>query len=137
MLKRWTKWALFVSLLVVCLLVVLAPVAMAATGDDAALPAQTQLWGLLVAAAVPFVTGLLVRKSYRWWLKALIAAGLAAAVGVVSTYLAGAWSGDVWQFILECYGVAMAVFVTVIQNVPGLKDKLYGLLNKDPVDTWQ
>lgn len=125
--------ALGALLLILVLLLALAPVALAATGEDTTTSSLYQVWALLASAAIPFVTGLLVRKSWAWWWKALIAAGLAVAVGAVSAYFAGAWSGDVWKFILACYAVSSGVFVTVVSNVPGLKEKLYATFNKDPV----
>lgn len=125
--------SLLALLLVLVLVLGLAPLAFAAAEDaGAAVPIEAQqLWGLLVAVAVPFVTGLLVRKGYAKWLKALVAFILAAVVGIVTTYVTGNWSGDVWVIVLACYGAAQTTFWLVVNSVPGLKDWLYQTFNKD------
>ena len=125
---------LVIGLLALVLVLVVAPAALAA-GDDAGTPVPIeaqQLWGLLIAVAVPFVTGLLVRKGYAKWLKALVAFLLAAAVGVVTTYVSGNWGGGVWVIVLACYGAAQTTFWLVVDRVPGLKAWLYATFNKEP-----
>lgn len=96
------------------------------------LESTSQLWAILIGVAVPFVTGLLVRKSYAKWLKALVAFFLAAVVGVVGVYLAGDWDGGAAAIILAVYGASQVTFWAVVNAVPGLKDWLYSLLNRDP-----
>ena len=125
------KRILLLCLLALVLTLAIAPVAYAAAEEaGAAVPIEAQqLWGLLVAMAVPFVTGLLVRKGYAKWLKALIALVLAAVVGVVTTYVTGNWSGDVWVIVLACYGAAQTTFWLVVDRVPGLKDWLLSHFN--------
>lgn len=125
--------ALLVLVLMLALTLSLAPVALAAAGDGTAVPIEAQqLWGLLVAVAVPFVTGLLVRKTYAKWLKAVIAFVLAAAVGVVTTYVTGNWGGGVWVIVLACYGAAQTTFWLIVDRVPGLKSWLYDQFNREP-----
>lgn len=127
--RRVIVSGLLMLLLVLLLVLGLAPVAFAAA-DDAAVPIEAQqLWALLVSVAVPFVTGLLVRKGYAKWLKALIAFTLAAVVGLVATYISGNWSGDVWVIVLACYGAAQTTFWLVVDQVPGLKDWLLSHFN--------
>jgi hypothetical protein len=114
--------------LMVLLLLVFAPVVLASTG--AAPPAEAQAaWGLLVAALVPFVTGLLVKKTYSKLMKSLVAFMLAAIVGVVTVYVSGQWDGDAWAIVLACYAVAQVVFWAVIEKVPGLKEWLLSHFN--------
>ena len=125
---------LLALVIILVLMLAIAPVALAA-GDDAgvSVPIEAQqLWGLLVAVAVPFVTGLLVRKGYAKWLKALVAFLLAAAVGVVTTYVSGNWGGGVWVIVLACYGAAQTTFWLIVDRVPGLKTWLYETFNRDP-----
>ena len=96
------------------------------------LVAVNQLWALLVSIAVPFVVGLLTRKSYQKWVKVFVAFVLSAVVGVVSSYLAGQWNGGVFVVILACYGTGQVTFWLIVSAVPGLKDWLYGMFNRDP-----
>jgi hypothetical protein len=92
-----------------------------------------QIVALLVSILVPFVTGLLVRKSYAKWVKALVAFVLAAAVALVTTWVTGQWDGlDLAGVLLACYGVGQVTFFLIVDRVPGLKDWLQGLLNRDP-----
>jgi hypothetical protein len=130
--RRWCVFALL-ALLLVLVLLVFAPVVLAAS-DVATTPgpeaSQQLLWGLM-AIAVPFVTGLVMRKSYAKWLKALLALILAAGVGVGTVYATGGWSGDAWVIVLACYGVAQMTFLGIIEGF-GLKPWLYGHLNADP-----
>ncbi len=97
--------------------------------DD--LMATKELWALLVSFLVPFVTGLLVRKSYQKWIKALIAFVLAAIVGSVGALLAGAWNGSVPLMILACFGAAQTTFWLIVNPIPGLKEWLYAQFNRD------
>lgn len=123
--------ALGVALVVI---LAVAPVALAGTGaeDPGGWTVQAnQLWGLLVSAIVPFVTGLLVRRSWARWLKALIAFVLSAVVGVATVYLSGEWSGGALAIVLACYGAAQFVFWTVVDQVPGLKPWLLGHFNAE------
>ncbi|MBN1459826.1 MAG: hypothetical protein JXA57_09820 [Armatimonadetes bacterium] len=121
---------LLAVVLALVLILAIAPVAMAAEDAGTAVPIEAQqLWGLLVSVAVPFVTGLLVRKGYAKWLKALISFVLAAAVGVVTTYVTGNWGGGAWVIVLACYGAAQTTFWLVVDRVPGLKEWLYSHLN--------
>jgi peptidoglycan/LPS O-acetylase OafA/YrhL len=110
-------------------LVVFAPVALA-TDDQVGATAPQQLLWALMSIAVPFVTGLMVRKSYPKWLKALVAFILAAGVGVGTVYATGGWSGDAWVIVLACFGVAQVTFLGVIETF-GIKDWLYGQVNAD------
>jgi predicted Na+-dependent transporter len=66
------RWSVLVLLMLVLMLalVVFAPVALA-TDDQVGATAPQQLLWALMSIAVPFVTGLMVRKSYPKWLKAL------------------------------------------------------------------
>jgi predicted Na+-dependent transporter len=90
------------------------------------------LWALLVSILVPFVTGLLVRKSYSKWVKTLVAFVLAAIVGTVTTWLAGKWSDDLPVVILACFGAAQTTFWIIVNQVPGLKVWLMAQFNRDP-----
>jgi hypothetical protein len=128
--RRWSIVALLALLLMLALLV-FAPVALAATPAGPGPEAPQQLLWALMSIAVPFVTGLLVRKSYAKWLKALLAAVLAAGVGVGTVYATGGWSGDAWVIVLACYGVAQVTFLGIVELF-GLKPWLYGHLNADP-----
>jgi hypothetical protein len=126
--RRVLVYGLLVLVLILALAMVIAPVAFAATGDDTGPPVSieaNQLWAMLVSVAVPFVTGLLVRRSWAKWQKALIAFALAGLVGVVTTYVSGNWSGDVWVIVLACFGAAQTTFYLVVDRVPGLKQWLY------------
>jgi hypothetical protein len=126
--RRILVYGLLVLVLMLALALVVAPVALAATGDDPDPPvsiAANQLWAMLVAVAVPFVTGLLVRRSWAKWVKALTAFVLAGLVGVVTTYVSGNWNGDVWVIVLACFGAAQTTFYLVVDRVPGLKQWLY------------
>ncbi|MBN1461311.1 MAG: hypothetical protein JXA57_17425 [Armatimonadetes bacterium] len=124
--KRHIHHVLQAIVLALVLILAIAPVAMAAA-EDAGTPVPIeaqQLWGLLVAVAVPFVTGLLVRKTYPKWLKAVIAFILAAAVGVVTTYVTGNWGGGTWVIVFACYGAAQTTFWLIVDRIPGLRDWL-------------
>ena len=134
--RRVLVRGLLALVIILVVMLAVAPVALAAADDaGTAVPIEAQqLWGLLVAVAVPFVTGLLVRKGYAKWLKALIAFILAAAVGVVTTYVTGNWGGGVWVIVLACYGAAQTTFWVIVEQVPGLKDWLYGHFNAQPAE---
>ena len=126
--RRVLVLGMLALVIVLVLVLAIAPMAFAATGDDAGAPVSieaNQLWGLLVSVAVPFVTGLLVRRSWAKWAKALVAFVLAGLVGIVTTYVSGNWSGDVWVIVLACFGAAQTTFYLVVNNVPGLKEWLY------------
>ncbi|MBN1459236.1 MAG: hypothetical protein JXA57_06855 [Armatimonadetes bacterium] len=126
--KRSIVRCLLALLVIIMLMLGVAPVALADDGSENLLAAN-QLWGLLVAAAVPFVTGLLARKTWPKWSKALTAFLLAAVVGVVTTYLTGNWGGGAWVIVLACYGAAQTVFWVVVEGVPGLKEWLLSHFN--------
>ncbi len=123
--RRVLVFGLIVLVLVMALTLLVAPVALAASDDGAVSVEANQLWALLVSVAVPFVTGLLVRRSWAKWQKALVAFVLAAVIGAVTTYVAGNWNGDVWVIVLACFGAAQTTFYLVVNNVPGLKQWLY------------
>ncbi len=86
--------------------------------------------GLIVSILVPFVTGLLVRRSYPKIVKALIAFVLAAAVGAFVTYQAGGFQGDIWTAIMACYGAGQVTFWLVVERA-GIKDWLLSHFNAD------
>jgi hypothetical protein len=127
------RWFGLLMLLVILALaaVAFAPVALAATGDvDVGGGAQMLL--MLISVAVPFVTGVLMRKSWPSWLKTLTAAVLAAGVGVGTVYATGGWTGDAWLIVVACYGVAQVTFTEVLRRLPKVQAWLYGFLNADP-----
>lgn len=110
----------------VLVLAVFVPVAFAAAEetDQPAVPiAASQLWGLLVSIAVPFVVGLLATKAWPKWAKTVTAFVLSAIVGLVTTYVSGKWSGDVWVIVLACYGTAQTTFWLIVERW-GIKDWL-------------
>jgi hypothetical protein len=129
--RRVLVWGLLALVIILAVMLGVAPMAFAAADDaGATIPVEAQqLWGLLVAVAVPFVTGLLVRKTYPKWTKALIAFILAAAIGVGTTLVTGNWGGGAWVIVLACYGAAQTTFWVVVERVPGLKDWLLSHFN--------
>jgi hypothetical protein len=129
---RWWSLALLLVILVLAM-VAFAPVALAATGDTVGVESPQQLLLVLVSIAVPFVTGILMRKSYPSWLKALLTAVLAVGIGVATVYATGGWAGGAWLIVVACYTVAQTTFTQVIARLPKVQAWLYGFFNADLV----
>ena len=144
--RRIARWAATVAVLALVIILAIAIMAAPALAADGSPPtgasevAQTtgapfqaqQLWGLLVSIAVPFVTGILVRKSYSRWLKTAVAFVVSGVVAVVTIWVSGKWGGGAWAIVFACFGVGQLTFYAIVDKVPGLKAWLYGLLNTDP-----
>ena len=90
-----------------------------------------QMWAWLVSLAVPFVTGLIVRKSWPNLAKLGVALGVSAFIGVMTVVVQGEWGGGAWVIVAGCFAVGQATFATIVNPTP-LKDWLYSLLNHDP-----
>jgi hypothetical protein len=89
---------------------------------------------MAVGLLVPFVTGLLVKKSFASWLKFLVALITSAVVGIGAVAIAGDFnlgSGYTVATIGAVIGASQASFWFILTRVPGLKDWLMSQFVKD------
>lgn len=125
---------LLVLVLILALVALCAPVVFAAEEGGLAPESPQQLLLVSISIAVPFVTGILTRKSYPSWLKALLTAVFSVGIGVATVYATGGWVGGAWLIVAACYLAAQTTFSQVIKKMPRVQAWLYGFLNADPAE---
>lgn len=130
--KRRIWLGLVAAILAVLVIVAVAPVALAATDAGVPVDSPQNLLLVLISVAVPFATGILVRKSYPSWLKALLTVILSGAIGVATVYATGGWTGEAWLIVGACLLAAQTTFNQVIAKLPKVQAWLYGFFNSDP-----
>lgn len=94
--------------------------------------AWNELWLIVVVGIlIPFVTGLLVKRSWPQGVKVVIAFVVSAIVGAGTVYLSNGWEGELGTTILLCFGAGQFWFWLLVKAVPGLNEWLQSHFIRD------